>query len=76
MSSWHEKVESSVRLVERQVAALRLGGSVSGLPSTDNMSDEEITRALNSQQPSELLIKGVISSEVREMEANIEEKVQ
>lgn len=56
MSSWHEKVESSVRLVERQVAALRLGGSVSGLPSTDNMSDEEITRALNSQQPSELLI--------------------
>ena len=76
MSAWHEKVESSVRMVERQVAALRLSGSVSGLPSTENMSDEEITRALNSQQPSELLIKGVISSEVRELEANIEEKVR
>ena len=55
MTAWHDKIESSIRMVERQVAALRLGGTVSGAA---NMSDEDIHRALNTQQPSELLIKG------------------
>jgi hypothetical protein len=53
LAAWHDKVECSVRQLERQVAALRLGGtllatnedgsklsSISGL----SMSDEEVSK--------------------------------
>jgi hypothetical protein len=74
MTAWHDKFETSVRLVERQLAALKLGTTLNN--GTLQMNDEEIARALSTSQPSELFIKGVIASEVREMENAIEDKVE
>ena len=55
---WHEKVESQLRTVERQMASLRSGGAV---PVEGTISSEpEIKEALTSQQPSELMIHSVV----------------
>ena len=37
---------------------------------------EKVKKALMTQQPSELLLKGVVSSEVRAMETDLERKVR
>ena len=92
LAAWHDKVELSVRQLERQVAALRLGGTLNvtstGNDNNDdgcgtnvkslglNLSDEEVKKALLTQQPSEMLLKGVVSSEMRHMENDLEQKLQ
>ena len=73
LSVWHDKVESSVRQVERQVAALRIGRTI-GSGSTGegdggaSMSNAEVQEALSTQQPSELLVKSMVDSAVRATE--------
>jgi hypothetical protein len=107
LSNWNEKIETTVRHLERQVAALRIGATVS-VSSGDaassggftgiNLTDDEVhlslrslspdtayltarcdgcqvKKALLTQQPSEILLKGVVSSEVRAMENDLEKKV-
>ena len=55
---WHEKVESQLRTVERQMASLRSGGAI---PVEGTISsDPEIKQALTSQQPSELMIHSIV----------------
>ena len=86
MSVWHEKVEAQMRVVERQMAAIRMGSGVpvgtnlasvsAGGSGVIDMSPEEISNALSTPYPSELLLKSLISSEVREVEVAIERKVE
>ena len=58
---WHDKIESSVKSVERQVAALRIGATVGGDGGTE-LSESQIKEALTTQQPSELLVKAMVDS--------------
>eukprot|EP00602_Paraphysomonas_sp_CaronLab_P003058 CAMPEP_0185033688 /NCGR_PEP_ID=MMETSP1103-20130426/22885_1 /TAXON_ID=36769 /ORGANISM="Paraphysomonas bandaiensis, Strain Caron Lab Isolate" /LENGTH=1465 /DNA_ID=CAMNT_0027570057 /DNA_START=361 /DNA_END=4758 /DNA_ORIENTATION=+ len=76
LAAWHDKVELSVRQLERQVAAIRLGTTISDSATGGSLTDEEVKKALMTQQPSEILLKGVVSSEVRSMETDLENKIQ
>lgn len=75
VAAWHDKIEAHVRIVERQIAALRLGSSylaaksagaagadASSTTATATMggplSDDDLTRILSSQPPSEIMLKG------------------
>jgi hypothetical protein len=60
MAAWNDNVQESIRMLERQVAAVRIGKG-----DSSEMSEDDIRRALTASQPSELLLKGVVSSEVR-----------
>jgi len=86
LSVWHDKIDSSVRQVERQVAALRIGRTLGSSSSnatgkgtdTDtgaNMSDYEVQEALKTEQPSELLVKGMIDTALRSMEKDLENTI-
>jgi len=80
LSVWHDKIEGSLRQVERQVAAVRLGRTVGAGADAGGMSDREVQEALVTPQPSELLVKSMIDSAMmeteRRMEASIEARVR
>ena len=88
LSVWHDKIEASVRQVERQVAAVRIGrtvgaGGKDGAVGSDmgaGMSDREVQEALSTKQPSELLLKSMIDSAMldaeRKMESTIEARIR
>jgi hypothetical protein len=71
---WHDKMESSVRAVERQVAALRIGATVSGSGSVE-LSEGQVREAMSTQQPSELLVKAMVDSALRDVEKELESSV-
>ena len=71
---WHDKIESSVKSVERQVAALRIGATVGGDGGTE-LSESQIKEALTTQQPSELLVKAMVDSALRDVEKDLEASV-
>ncbi len=71
---WHDKIESSVKSVERQVAALRIGATIGSEGSTE-LSEAQIKEALTTQQPSELLVKAMVDSAVRDVERDLEASV-
>ena len=69
---WHDKIEASVKAVERQVAAVRIGATASG---SVEMNDAQVQEALSTQQPSEMLVKAMVDSSLREVEREIETSV-
>ncbi len=55
LSAWHEKVDYSMRNLERQVALVRIGQS----PQEGQLlTPEDVHAALNTSMPSEMLVKG------------------
>jgi hypothetical protein len=70
VAAWHDKIEAHVRAVERQIAALRLGSSYLAAKASGEgqdatakpLSDEDLTRILSSQPPSDIMLKGKHSS--------------
>ncbi len=73
IAMWHEKVESQLRTVERQMASLRSGGAIS-VDSTLS-TEPEIREALTSQQPSELMINSLISKQLNDLQKNVEDSI-
>ncbi len=71
LSVWHDKIESSVKSVERQVAALRIGATIGGDGHTE-LSEMQIKEAMTTQQPSELLVKAMVDSALRDVEKDLE----
>ena len=74
LSVWHDKIESSVKSVERQVAALRIGATIGGEGNTE-LSEMQIKEAMTTQQPSELLVKAMVDSALRDVEKDLEASV-
>jgi len=79
LAAWHDKIEGSVRSVERQVAALRLGttvkGGAGGVAGVE-LSDEQVAAALVTPMPSELMVKAMVDSAVKSLESSIENTVE
>jgi len=73
MAAWHDRMESSVQNVERQVAALWVANDAVRNSGTNLSSDENANSIL---MPSELLVKGAVASAVRELENNLEDKIE
>ena len=78
MAAWHDRMESSVQNVERQVAALWVANdAVRNSGANIISSDENANNKANSiLMPSELLVKGAVASAVRELENDLEDKIE
>ena len=70
-----EKIEDSMKVLERQVAAVRAGRSVGTEPNAADMSPDEIADAFSAPQPSELMVRSMVGAEMRELESEVEEKL-
>ena len=78
MAAWHDRMESSVQNVEKQVAALWVVNDAVRNSSTNLVSSDEsgISKANNILMPSELLVKGAVASAIRQLENDLEEKIE
>ncbi|KAJ1433298.1 hypothetical protein B484DRAFT_14650 [Ochromonadaceae sp. CCMP2298] len=76
VSAWHDKFELSTRSLERQVALLRMGRTDRGRPGDEELlaSPEEVAEALRTTLPSELLLKGAVAQEVRQLENRLQDR--
>lgn len=72
LSAWYEKVEYNLRNLEKQVALVRINAS----PKEGMLvTPEEVHAALNTSMPSEMLVKGAVSTQILDLEGKLEEKV-
>lgn len=72
MSPVQTHLERELEGIRRHVAALRIGR---GKEDIKDMSASEVDRALTAEQPSELLVKSVVTSSMAELQDKLEDKV-
>ncbi|GMH81120.1 hypothetical protein TL16_g08831 [Triparma laevis f. inornata] len=66
-------LERELEAVRRHVAALRIGRAQQDIAG---MEPEEVEKALTAEQPSELLVKSVVSSAMSGVEEKLEDKIK
>lgn len=79
LSVWHDRIEDNLKTVERQLQEVQLGRQ---LNNDSNMNDIAGNNDINGKNtkitsilPSELLLKGLVNTAVRQVESDLEEKV-
>lgn len=78
MAAWHDRMELSVQNVEKQIAALWVTNDAVRNSGTNLASSDEsgTSKANNILMPSELLVKGAVASAIRQLENDLEEKIE
>lgn len=69
MAPLQAHTQREIEALRRHVAALRVQGSPA---SMGTMSEEEVEGALSAQQPSEVLVQGVVAGAVHRLEGELE----
>lgn len=73
LAAWHDKIEGSLRNVERQVAAVRLGVTTSsGRGDGVELTDSQVQAALSTSMPTELMVQALVESAIRNLENSLE----
>jgi hypothetical protein len=80
LSVWHDRIEDNLKTVERQLQEVQLGRQ---LNNDGNINDEAGNKDTNGNTtkvtsilPSELLLKGLVNTAIRQVESDLEEKVK
>ena len=74
-----EKMEQALKVLERQMAAVRAGRTVGNggkEPNAADMTEAEVADAFAAPQPSELMVRSMVQAEVRELEGEVEGKIE